>query len=108
MREAAPTPAHGESPQAFILRVCEYLSEPHRRRLGDTTAAYVEEAVKAIGASVPTPVVLTAALRLAAEQPIEDMEEYDTLRELLETAEDVAERIRGVLKDAKMWWSATG
>lgn len=104
-RETAPKPQHGESPQAYVLRVCQYLTEPHRRRLGEETATYVEQAVNAIDSTSPSADTLLGLFRVAAEQPIEDMTDYDALRAALETADDLADRVRGVLKDAKMWWS---
>lgn len=104
--EPAPTPQHGESPQAYVLRVCQYLSEPHRRRLGDGTAQYIEQAVNAMDSTAPSADVLVSLLSVLAEQPIEDMGDYDALRAALDTADDVAERIRDVLKDAKMWWTS--
>jgi hypothetical protein len=105
MAEAAPTPRQGETPQAYILRVCEYLSEPHRRRLGEGTAGFVAQAVSAIEGDTPTPDTLNAVLRIAAEQRIEDMVDYDALNDALATADDVASRIRDVLGNAKMWWT---
>jgi len=89
-----------------VLRVCRYLSEPHRRRLGEGTSKYVEQAVNAIDSTAPTAETLMALLRVMAEQPIEDMTDYDMLRDALATADDVADRIRDVLKEAKMWWAA--
>ncbi len=104
-REDAPTPQQGESPQAYILRVCQYLSEPHRRRLGEGTSNYVAQAVESIDSSAPKADTLVAVLGIAAEQEIEDMDDYDALRDALATADDIADRIRDVLKDAKMWWT---
>lgn len=104
--EPAPVPQHGESPQAYVLRVCQYLTEPHRRRLGESTARYVEQAVNVIDSSAPSADTLVSLLALLAEERIEDMTDYDALRAAMTTADDIAERIRGVLKDAKMWWTS--
>jgi len=103
--QPAPIPQHGETPQAYVLRVCEYLTEPDRRRLGVGTAHYVEQAVAAISSTAPSADALQAALAVAALQRIEDMVAYDDLRDALVTVDDLADRIQGVLKDAKMWWT---
>ena len=45
-REPAPTRFPGEPPGEFIKRVIEYLTEPDRRRLGESTANDVLLAVE--------------------------------------------------------------
>ena len=86
------------------MRVCEYLTEPHRRRLGAGTALNVKRAVDAIEAEGIDPAALSAVLKVAAEQRIEDMTDVDVLREASDTAHDVADRIDAVLKDSGLWW----
>lgn len=103
--QPAPEPFLGETPQAYVVRVCQYLTEPHRRRLGDLTSRFVQQAITVIdGDTTPSTDTLTAVAKLAAEQPIEDMVDYDSLREAADSYRDIADRIDAVLKDAKLWW----
>lgn len=101
--EPAPEPEEGESPQAYVLRVCHYLNEPHRRRLGGGTANHVSAAVDAMEG--PSAAMMSAILGVVAAQPIEDMTDTDALRDAMATAEDIVSRIVAVLTDAKLWWT---
>ena len=45
-RHQAPTPEPDETPLNFIVRVCNWLAEPDRRRLGNETRQQVIEAAR--------------------------------------------------------------
>lgn len=87
-RQPAPEFYQGDDPGEFLTQVAEYLAEPSRRRMGETTEAYVKEAVMELRLGP-----LKESLKQAAMQPIEDFPAHvlgdikDTLRDLLARVE---------------------
>ena len=57
-------------------------------------------------ADVPLPADLLPLLAQAAEQPIEKMDDVETLATAWLTAEDITARLRARLIEERYWWSS--